>query len=125
MQILQQILFIVALGGAGYFISKRIGIIKKTIQLGRDENRTDNSSQRWATMFRIALGQKKMFDRPIVGIMHFVIYVGFVLINIEVLEIILDGILGTHRLFAPFLGGLYPVLINFFEFLFRCFIVWI
>jgi heterodisulfide reductase subunit C len=117
MQILQQILFVVALGVAGYFISKRIGIIKKTIQLGRDEDRTDNSSQRWATMFRIALGQKKMFDRPVVGIMHFIIYAGFILINVEVLEIILDGILGTHRLFAPFLSDFYRYLINFFEFL--------
>ena len=102
MQILQQILFMLALGGAGFLIAKRIGIIKKSIQLGRAEDRYDNPSQRWATMFRIALGQKKMFDKPIVGIMHFVIYAGFILINVEVLEIILDGIFGTHRLLPLF-----------------------
>ena len=117
MHIIQQILFVLALGGAGFLIAKRVGIIKKTIQLGRPEDRFDNPAQRWATMLRIALGQKKMFDRPVVGIMHFVIYAGFILINVEVLEIILDGILGTHRLFAPFLGDFYAYLINFFEFL--------
>lgn len=117
MQILQQILFVVALAGAGFLISKRIGIIKKTILLGRAEDRSDSPSERLATMIRIAFGQKKMFDRPIVGIMHFVIYAGFLLINVEVLEIVLDGILGTHRLFAPLLGSFYGVLINFFEFL--------
>jgi heterodisulfide reductase subunit C len=117
MQILQQILFLISLGIAGYFIAGRVGIIKKTISLGRPLDRTDNPSLRLSTMLRIAFGQKKMFDRPVVGIMHFVIYAGFLLINIEVLEIVLDGILGTHRLFAPFLGSVYPVLINFFEFL--------
>jgi len=117
MHILQQILFLLALGGAGFLISKRIGIIKNTILLGRAEDRSDNPSERLSTMIRIAFGQKKMFDRPIVGIMHFVIYAGFILINVEVLEIVLDGILGTHRLFAPILGSFYGVLINFFEFL--------
>jgi ferredoxin len=117
MQILQQILFLVALGIAGYLISNRIGIIKKTINLGQPIDRTDQPSVRLQTMLRIAFGQKKMFDRPVVGIMHFVIYAGFLLINVEVLEIVLDGIFGTHRMFAPFLGSIYPVLINFFEFL--------
>jgi ferredoxin len=117
MQILQQILFVLALGVAGFLVSKRVEIIKKTILLGRAEDRSDNPSERWATMLRIAFGQKKMFDRPVVGIMHFVIYAGFILINIEVLEIVLDGILGTHRLFAPVLGDFYRYLINFFEFL--------
>ncbi len=115
MQILQQILFLTALITAGYLIFNRVGIIKKTIQIGKPLDRTDNPSVRLQTMIRIAFGQKKMFDRPIVGIMHFIIYAGFVLINIEVLEIVLDGILGTHRLFAPLLGGIYPILINFFE----------
>lgn len=117
MQILQQILFLIALLTAGYLIFSRIGIIKKTIQLGKPLDRSDNPSVRLQTMIRIALGQKKMFDRPIVGVMHFIIYAGFLLINIEVLEIVLDGILGTHRLFAPFLGSVYPILINFFEIL--------
>ena len=68
-------------------------------------------------MALLAFGQKKMFSKPIVGFFHFLIYIGFVLINIEVLEILLDGILGTHRLFAPFLGDFYTGLLNFFEIL--------
>ena len=115
MHILSQILFIIALGVAGYFITRRVLLIKKTIQLGRSENRTDRPAERLRMMILIALGQKKMFNRPIVGIMHFVIYAGFLIINVEVLEIILDGIFGTHRLFAPYLGGFYNFLINFFE----------
>ena len=75
------------------------------------------SSERFKKMMLLAFGQKKMFDKPVAGIMHFLIYIGFVLINIEVLEIILDGIFGTHRLFAPVLGSFYGVLINFFEIL--------
>ncbi len=115
MHVIQQILFIIALITAAYLISKRVVIIKKTIDLGRPINRKDNPSLRLQTMLRVAFGQKKMFDRPIVGIMHFVIYAGFLLVNVEVLEIVLDGILGTHRLLAPVLGGFYPILINFFE----------
>lgn len=117
MQLVQQLLFVAALGVTAWLISKRVGIIKKTIQLGKAEKRTDRPNERLATMLRVAFAQKKMFDRPVVGLMHFVIYAGFLLINVEVLEIVLDGIFGTHRLFAPVLGGFYPVLINFFEFL--------
>ncbi|MFN4146256.1 MAG: 4Fe-4S dicluster domain-containing protein [Runella sp.] len=117
MQILQQILFAAALGMTAWLIAKRVQIIKKTIQLGKAESRTDRPNERLATMLRVAFGQRKMFDRPLVGFMHFVIYAGFLLINIEVLEIVLDGLLGTHRLFAPVLGSFYNVLINFFEFL--------
>jgi heterodisulfide reductase subunit C len=115
MQIIQQILFLTTFITAGYLIYNRVSIIKKTIQLGKPLDRTDKPSERLQTMIRIAFGQKKMFDRQVVGIMHFIIYAGFILINVEVLEIILDGVLGTHRLFAPFLGGIYPILINFFE----------
>jgi len=117
MQIVQQLLFVVALGLTSWLISKRIGIIKKTIQLGKAVDRTDRPAERLSTMLRVAFAQKKMFDRPLVGLMHFVIYTGFLLINVEVLEIVLDGVLGTHRLFAPLLGDFYPILINFFEFL--------
>ena len=66
-------------------------------------------------MARIALGQSKMVRRPIAGFLHVIVYVGFVLINIELLEIVVDGLLGTHRVFAPFLGGFYNVLIGSFE----------
>jgi len=72
---------------------------------------------RWKNLMLLALGQKKMFRNPFVAIMHLVIYAGFIIINLEVLEIVLDGILGTHRLFFPFLGGFYTFLINFFEIL--------
>lgn len=117
MAIFQQLLFAVALGAAAWLIARRVNIIKKTIQLGKPEARTDQPSERLRTMLLVAFGQKKMFDRPVVGIMHFVIYAGFLLINIEVLEIVLDGLLGTHRLFAPLLGSFYGLVINFFEFL--------
>jgi heterodisulfide reductase subunit C len=66
-------------------------------------------------MLKIAFGQSKMIDKPIVGLLHIVVYVGFLVINIELLEIIVDGALGTHRVFAPFLGNFYNFLIGFFE----------
>lgn len=117
MAILAQIVFVAALGIATYLIIKRIGLIKKTIQLGRSEDRTDNSSERLKTMLLVAFGQKKMFNRPVVGFLHLFVYVGFVIINLEVLEILIDGVFGTHRVFASPLGSFYSVLINFFEFL--------
>jgi len=117
MQILQQILFAIVLLTAIFFLRKRIVQIKKNILLGKDLNRKDKKSERLKTMLLVAFGQKKMFKNFIPAFFHFIIYAGFILINIEVLEIILDGILGTHRLFAPFLGTFYSVLINFFEFL--------
>jgi len=117
MEYIQQILFAVVLGIAIWLITKRIGIIKKTIQLGRPEDRSDRPSARLGTMLRVAFGQKKMFDRPVVGFMHFIIYAGFLLINIEVLEIILDGLFGKHRMFAPFFGVGYLYMLGLFEFL--------
>ncbi|MES2733127.1 MAG: (Fe-S)-binding protein [Bacteroidota bacterium] len=117
MNYLPQILFLVCLGIASYLISKRVIRIWKNIHLGRPEDRSDRPNERLNTMLLISLGQKKMFDKPLVGFMHFIIYAGFIIINIEVLEIILDGLFGTHRLFAPYLGGLYKGLINIFEFL--------
>src|SRR5690606_27150797 len=74
-------------------------------------------AERWRNTLLFALGQKTMFRKPLVGVLHFFVYAGFIIINIEILEIILDGALGTHRLFAPVLGGLYPVLIGCFEIL--------
>jgi len=117
MAIIQQIIFLIILGTVGWMVFKRADLIRKTILLGRDEDRSDKPSRRFSIMLRIAFGQKKMFDRPLIGLMHFVVYAGFLLINIEVLEIVLDGILGKHRLFAPLLGSFYNVLIGFFEFL--------
>ena len=118
MQILSQILFVAALGLAAYFISRRVMLIKRTIELGRAEDRSDNPSERIKIMLLVAFGQKKMFSRPIVGFMHFIIYAGFIIINIEVLEIMIDGIFGTHRIFfAPLGNAVYSFLINFFEIL--------
>ncbi|MGB0778040.1 MAG: 4Fe-4S dicluster domain-containing protein [Flavobacteriaceae bacterium] len=103
------------LAGLGFF-AKNIKSLIRNIKLGRPQDRTDRKSERWGNMARIALGQSKMVRRPISGMLHIVVYVGFVLINIELLEIVLDGLLGTHRLFLPILGGsLYGFLIGSFE----------
>ena len=85
--------------------------------MGKAIERKDNAHKRWSNMIRIALGQSKMVTRPIAGILHIVVYIGFILINIELLEIILDGLLGTHRVFAPLLGKVYDLLIASFEIL--------
>lgn len=117
MKIVEIVAFIAALSSAFYLFSKSAGRIKRNIQLGRDINRSDRSSERWSYMVKVALGQSKMVVRPVAGFFHILIYVGFVLINIEVLEIFLDGLLGTHRLFAGFLGAFYTFAIGFFEIL--------
>lgn len=117
MQIVQQVLFAICLGAAILFVSKKVKEIRRNILLGLDEDLTDNPSQRWKNMILLAFGQKKMFKNPLVAILHLFVYVGFVVINLEVLEIVLDGLLGTHRLFLSTLGGFYTLLINAFEIL--------
>lgn len=117
MAVVQQILFFITLIVAFFFIWKRVARIKSNIQLGKQTPLTGETSQRWRNVLLIAFGQKKMFKKIIPAFLHFWIYAGFLIINLEVLEFILDGLLGTHRLFAPPLGGLYPILMNFFEFL--------
>ena len=89
----------------------------RNINLGKDINRYDYSNLRFKKMIRLAFGQSKMFDKPIVGILHFIVYVAFVLINIESLEIVIDGVLGTKRFLAPYMGSFYNFLIAFFELL--------
>ena len=116
MAFIPNIIFILALvAGIGFF-TKNIRKIIRNVKLGREMDLSDNKPQRWKNMARIALGQSKMVVRPIAGLMHILVYIGFVIINIEVLEIILDGILGTHRLFSP-LGVAYDFLIGSFEIL--------
>ncbi len=115
MQIVQQVLFVVCLGAAIWFFSKKVKEIRRNILLGIDEDLTDNPSQRWKNMLLLAFGQKKMFKNPFVAVLHLFVYVGFVIINLEVLEIVLDGLLGTHRLFLSPLGSFYTFLINSFE----------
>lgn len=117
MSYLPQILFALALGGAIWFFSKNVGQIRKNINLGRDVDRSDRKSDRWNNMLRVAFGQSKMQARPVAGVLHFIIYASFLIINIEVLEIIIDGLFGTHRFFAPFLGSTYTSIISFFEIL--------
>ncbi len=112
---LSPILFvIIAAAGIGLF-ARKVGKIRRNIFLGQPLQRSDRTAARWATMARVAMGQSKMVTRPVAGFFHILIYVGFVLINLEVLEIILDGVSGNHRLFKPLLGDFYYFLISFFE----------
>lgn len=111
-------IFVVALG----IFVKNIRRMIRNINLGHKANRTDQKTKRWKHMARVALGQSKMTVRPIAGMLHIIVYVGFVVINIELLEIILDGFLGTHRVLAPYLGNIYDVLIATFE-IFACLVI--
>ncbi|OUD35962.1 (Fe-S)-binding protein [Flavobacterium sp. FPG59] len=116
MSYLDNILFAITLAiGFGYFFIS-VKKIRRNINLGTAVDRTDNPKARWTNMAMIALGQSKMVKRPVAGILHIIVYIGFVIINIELLEIIIDGLFGTHRVFA-FLGTTYNVLIASFEIL--------
>lgn len=114
---ISSIIFILVFGAAVFLFSKNIGKVIRNIKLGKPIDRSDNASERFKVMAKVALGQSKMVVRPVAGIMHIIVYLGFVLINIEVLEIIIDGIFGTHRFFAAPLGSIYTLAINFFEIL--------
>ncbi len=116
MDYLPNILFaIILIAGIGFF-TKNVKKLIRNIKLGKDVNVSDNKAQRWKNMTMIALGQSKMVRRPIAGILHIVVYLGFIIINIEVLEIILDGLFGTHRIFSS-IGSVYGFLIASFEIL--------
>ena len=91
--------------------------IYRNINLGKNIDRSDNKKERLLKMFRLAFGQSKMLDKPVVGLLHLIVYVAFILINVELIEIIIDGLFGTHRFLAPYLGGFYNFLIGFFEIL--------
>jgi heterodisulfide reductase subunit C len=114
MQIAQQILFAVLTALAVWLFIKKAKFITRNINLGREEKFSPHPD-RWKNLLLIAFGQKRMFEKPFVALLHFIVYAGFIIINIEILEIILDGILGTHRLFEPHLGSFYSFVINFFE----------
>ena len=118
MQYIPNIIFaIVLIIGIGFFVKNIITLIRN-IKLGKSVDRSDNKTARWKNMAKIALGQYKMVRRPVSGILHVVVYLGFVIINIEVLEIIIDGLFGTHRVFQPILGEtIYSFLIGTFEIL--------
>ncbi len=113
--IYSQIIFAFVLGISAWYFIKGFSKIRANILSGKNYIPTGTKIQRIKNMIFFALGQKKMFDRPIVGIFHFIIYVGFLIINIELLEIVIDGFLGTHRIFMPVLGSFYSFVIGFFE----------
>ncbi|MEP2298489.1 MAG: Fe-S oxidoreductase, partial [Algoriphagus sp.] len=117
MSLLPQLIFLIILGAASFFLIKRVKFLRRNIFLGKAKIRNDQPEKRWKTMLLVAFGQQKMFKRFIPAFLHLFVYVGFLVINLEVLEFVLDGILGTHRLFAPFLGGVYTAAMNLFEFL--------
>tara|TARA_B110000037_G_scaffold222548_1_gene297956 strand:- start:18190 stop:19512 length:1323 start_codon:yes stop_codon:yes gene_type:complete len=117
MEIIGQIVFIVVLVGSSVFFGYNVKKIINNIRLGRDEDRSDNKSERWKTMARVALGQSKMTARPIAAVLHLFIYVAFIFTQIELIEIIIDGSAGTERFFQPYLGGLYTFIISLIEIL--------
>ena len=112
---LSNIFFAVIFFAAIGMFTRNIRRIIRNINLGRKTDRSDQKSKRWKHMARVALGQSKMVVRPIAGLLHIIVYVGFIVINIELLEIVLDGFLGTHRVLSPYLGNTYNVLIATFE----------
>jgi ferredoxin len=109
------LLFLAVTGSAGWAFARKLRLIRAKISLGQPVDRQDRSGERWVTMARVALGQSKMGAKPLPALLHLLVYVGFVLINIEVLEMLVDGIAGTHRFFQPYLGSLYTAALNFFE----------
>lgn len=113
---IDNLIFCVLLAGGIYWFARNAKKIRRNILLGRALDISDNLSERWKLMAKVAIGQSKMVVRPVAGIMHIFVYLGFIIINIEVLEIIIDGIFGTHRIFA-FMGYFYYLLIASFEFL--------
>ncbi len=113
----EQIIFAIILAGSIWLFARNVGRIRRNIFLGKDTDRSENPKLRWKTMLLVAIGQGKMFTRPIPALLHLFVYVGFVLINIEVLEILIDGVAGTHHVFAGPFGMVYHIAIGFFEFL--------
>ena len=116
MSFLPNIVFLILLCIGGGFFIYNIRKLIRNIRLGKAEDTSGNHKERLKNMLWLTLGQQKMLVRPIVGILHIVVYAGFLIINIELLEILIDGILGTHRVFAP-LGKFYNSLIASFEIL--------
>ena len=125
-----QLFFAGSLGTAIYFATKSVLRIRANILLGKPYSITDNTSERIKKMVFVAFGQQKMFDRPIVAMLHLFVYVGFLVVNLEMLEIVIDGLTGEHRIFAGLLGGFYPLMVNVFEFfavavLLACAVFWV
>jgi heterodisulfide reductase subunit C len=117
MAIISELLFSITTIIALFFFSRQLLTIKRNISIGKELDLSDQPARRWKNVLLLALGQKKMFRNPLVAILHIIVYVGFIIINIELLEIIVDGVTGHHRLFSHFLGSFYNFLINSFEIL--------
>src|SRR3954469_4880761 len=113
---ISSVIFLVLFAAAVTFFTINVRKIRRNIFIGKDLAINDNKAERWKVMAKVALGQSKMVRRPLSGIMHILVYLGFVLINIEVLEMLVDGAINGHRTFN-FLGGFYNFLIGFFEIL--------
>jgi len=107
---------VLIIAGFGFF-TWNVLKVRSNILLGRDVDRTDNKKERWRIMTLVALGQKKMFARPIPALLHLAIYSAFVITQIELIEIFVDGFAGTHRVFRPAIGGFYTFMISFIEIL--------
>jgi len=112
---IQSLLFILVAGAASWFTWKGFSRVWRNIQLGKPEKINDNKPQRWRNVFLIAMGQQKMFKNWLPAVLHLTLYVAFVVTQVELIEIIVDGIFGTHRFFAPYLGGFYTFVISSIE----------
>lgn len=117
MHLIQQVLFILVFIVAVYLFTRKVRQIRRNIFLGKEKVINDHKSERWRNVLLLAFGQKKMFRNWIPAVLHFFVYAGFIIINIEIIEIILDGLTGKHRMFSPLLGPVYNVLIGCFEIL--------
>jgi len=122
MAVIAQILFIILTAAALFLFGKNLLSIRRNILIGKASFVNDQKAIRWKNVFLLALGQKKMFRKPLVAILHIIVYVGFIIINIELLEIIADGVLGTHRIFESIFEkygwlNFYDFIINSFEIL--------
>ena len=116
-QYLPNIIFIGVLFFGLYFFTRNLSRLYRNINFGKSIDVRGDRKQRFLNMCKIALGQGKLIKRPVSGMLHVIVYVGFIIINIELLEIVLDGVLGTHRIFSDYLGELYGYLISTFELL--------
>ena len=117
MALIAELLFGLITVAAFFLFGKNLFAIRRNILIGKEVDLSDQPGRRWKNVVLLALGQKKMFRNPLVAVLHIIVYVGFIIINIELLEIIVDGILGTHRAFASYLGSCYDFIINSFEIL--------
>ncbi len=117
MAVIQSLLFLIVLGLTAFFFSKKAREIYKNIKRGKPEDISDRPAERWKNVFLLAFGQKKMFRNMIPALLHLCVYVAFLVTQVELIEIVIDGIFQTHRVFFPILGGLYTFVINFIEIL--------